>query len=106
MAPPTAASIARTPPAGNPITRPASFGLELADGEEVEDVPEVGEPAPLEAVEPCEEAAVDAAVDAAADAAVDAAADDVVDAAVASLDLPVAVDLAVVVALTDPGAVM
>lgn len=84
------ANIASIPPDGNPIARPASLGFELPDGEEVAAVPEVGEPAPAEALELAEDAADDAA-------------------AVEPLDLSVAVAVfavAVAVASADTGAVM
>ncbi|MCJ1429975.1 hypothetical protein MMC29_007890 [Sticta canariensis] len=89
MVPAAVARIASIPPAGNPIACPASFGFELAEafaGDVGED-PEVGEPAPAEALEPAEDAAANAAVDAAVDAA-----------SVAELESPVSV-------ATDPVAV-
>lgn len=90
MVPAAMARIASIPPAGNPIACPASFGFELAEafaGDVGED-PEVGEPAPAEALEPAEDAAVDAA-------------------AVAELESPVSVATdPVAVALAVAGSVM
>lgn len=73
------ARIASIPPAGNPIARPASFGFELAvaSAGDVGEDPEVGEPAPAEALELAEDAALEAASVAALESPVSVAGDSV-----------------------------